>query len=106
MAKKININGLRQQGDIALVVYKEHTLGYIDLSYLNTLNILQADIWKGAGWTLGYNPIMIVPSEEVRLASPRDFEEFNVCFDGYQKDNVYRYIFNETEEPVFVVQTV
>lgn len=104
--KKVNINELKQQGDIAYVVYKEHTLGYIDLSRPDRINVLQALIRKGAGWHFGNDPIMIVSPDEARLASSRDFEEFNIYFNGDKKDSVYRYIFNETEEPIFVVLTV
>ena len=51
MGKTVNIKDLREKGDIVLVVFKEHTLGYINLERPGTLAVLRACVWKGADWS-------------------------------------------------------
>ena len=46
MGKTVNIKDLREKGDIVLVVFKEHTLGYINLERPGTLAVLRACVWK------------------------------------------------------------
>lgn len=85
---------------IKLVVLNEHTLGFIfprscyegewkDLVYIN---ILHASVLKGAVNTTG--PILVSPLDKVRLASEKDFDNFNVSFKGYDNEQEYEFVTN------------
>lgn len=95
MIKEITVSQLQTEGDIALVVLNEHTLGYIQLCNPHTLCILRESIVKGSGFSCTHTSLQLLPSDKVRLATKRDFEEYNVEFEGYENDNVYTYIFNK-----------
>ena len=101
MGKTVNIKDLREKGDIVLVVFKEHTLGYINLERPGTLAVLRACVWKGADWSS--SPTVPLPPAEykVRIATPKDFDDYNVAFVGYNNDPVYKYIYNSGHEPVY-----
>lgn len=62
------------------VIYKEHTLGYIDSNYPDWIQILHSSILKGS--TLGIYPSSIYKArvEDYRNANKKDFEEFR-CSD-------------------------
>jgi len=85
-----------EQDKIKLVVVNEHTLGFIfpPSAYNNRLgltfvNILHASILKGAVNTA--RPILIGSTDKVRLASENDFNNFRVCFNGYNsKEYLYQ----------------
>ena len=47
MGKTVNIKDLREKGDIVLVVFKEHTLGYINLERPGTLAVYVLAYGKG-----------------------------------------------------------
>lgn len=78
---------------IKLVVVNEHTLGYID-PYMNEdgsrFNILHASILKGSTLRDG-DLYFLSASDDVRLASAKDFEEYRISFDGYKRDPKYIY---------------
>ena len=75
-----------------LVVVNEHTLGYIHPELQKHLQIIHGSIIKGAalGWKHGYS--LIVESDIVRLASEKDFDEYNVCFKGFNNENEYIFL--------------
>lgn len=95
MDKNISISELKQNGDIAFAVLEEHSLGYIRLDTPNSFVILKTSIKKGAPWSCTRNIIPLLPSSDIRLAGKSDFLEFNVEYQRYENDSVYRYIFNE-----------
>ena len=65
MGKTVNIKDLREKGDIVLVVFKEHTLGYINLERPGTLAVLRACVWKGADWSS--SPTVPLPPAEYKV---------------------------------------
>lgn len=73
---------------IKLVVLNENVLGSISYDHFNTVGVIKASILKGDSGSL--NPRAFVSPESVRLASPKDFEDFNVSFDGFNSEE---YIF-------------
>ncbi len=71
---------------LAHVVYKEHTLGYL-FRYGNSLylGILHASVLKGSPWDNLTGNVMIFPGQfkEVREATQKDFDSFNVSSKGH-----------------------
>ena len=77
---------------IKLVVYKEHTLGYILPELPNSVQILHSSPLKGANSTTNlHDNYHINNLNEIRLASEKDFDDFNVDFKGYDDKEVYEY---------------
>lgn len=77
---------------IKLVVYKEHTLGYILPELPNSVQILHSSPLKGAiGTTNLQDSYHINNLNEIRLASENDFDDFRVDFKGYDDKQVYEY---------------
>lgn len=74
-----------------LVVVNENTLGYIEPEFPKILNILRAMVTKGATFRIFDEPIPIMESDVIRLASEKDFEEYRVSFDGYKNCNLIDY---------------
>jgi hypothetical protein len=75
-----------------LVVVDENILGYINPWDKNSVQVLKANIKKGATYTT--NTVYSLPlssKSKIRLASKEDFDEFNVSFEGYKTDNNYEY---------------
>lgn len=86
-----------KQEKIRLVVFNEHTLGFIfpPSAYKEPtnhiyVNILHASVLKGAVKTC--DPILLSSLDKIRLASEKDFDEFGVSFIGYNNPNEYEYI--------------
>ena len=66
---------------IRLIVIDEHTLGY---QISETMaGVLQASVIKGATQSPWTN--IIIKGKNIRLASQKDFDEFNVSMDGYKR---------------------
>jgi len=68
---------------IKLVVFKNHTLGYILPELPNSVQVLHASILKGAPFELYPSSKQINSPDEIRLASEKDFNMFNHSFEGY-----------------------
>jgi hypothetical protein len=78
---------------IKLVVVSDHTLGYIHPETPNQINVLWGFILKGGKSWGSVIPLPIFnKNETIRLASEKDFNDFNVCFKGY-KNNPEEYEF-------------
>jgi len=72
---------------IKLVVFNEHTLGYILPKTPNTLCVLHASILRGA---INSGSSHINSNDKVRLANEKDFEDYRIMFNGY-KNNLQEY---------------
>lgn len=77
---------------IKLVVGDGHTLGYINPITPNNVSVLKADSTKGAIYTTNiFYSLHITQFKKIRLASAKDFENFNVSFVGFDNKNDYLY---------------
>lgn len=76
---------------IKLVVLNEHTLGYIAPELPNYVFPLRASILKGATFETNASSKLISSSDNVRLASEQDFEDFRVYFGGFGNDKEYEF---------------
>ncbi|WAX17068.1 hypothetical protein PF672P2_00053 [Parabacteroides phage PF672P2] len=78
---------------IKLVVYREHTLGYIRPEAPNTLCILYASVLRGAAFSLSKHSEFLFGSdwEFIRLASENDFESYGLVWNGYDDPDKYEY---------------
>ena len=75
---------------IKLVVFNEHTLGYILPEQPERVCILHTSILKGS--YLSNSSTIYVSDGTVRLASEQDFNSFRVSFQGYDKlTEIYEY---------------
>ena len=74
-----------------LVVFKEHTLGYIMPEFPNDVFVLRAYEKRGA---TNHEVARINTGDSVRLASEKDFDFYRVSFDGFKTDAGYEYASN------------
>ncbi len=80
---------------IRLVVFNEHTLGYILPELPDRVQVFHSSILKGAPFELYPDSKVISSLDKVRLASEQDFDNFRVSFsDGYRDSNKYEYAKN------------
>lgn len=67
-----------------LVVFNEHTLGYILPELPNYVQVLKESILRGATFRMFPDNSLIHSTDKVRLASEKDFDSFNVSMRGYK----------------------
>lgn len=85
---------------IQLVVYKEHTLGYIDPALPNSVQILHSSALKGSPRITSGDSFHINDKNEIRLANEKDFDEYRVSFDAYKDNDKYEYDMKEEKEAI------
>ncbi len=78
-----------------LVVFNEHTLGYIMPEQPNRVCILHTSILRGSYLT--DRSAIYVSDGTVRLATEKDFNDFRVSFKGFDNKEMYEY---ETEREI------
>lgn len=71
---------------IKLVVINENTLGYITPEQPYNYSTLHASILRGAIFELHPGPKLINKSDNIRLASEKDFEDYRYSFEGYSPE--------------------
>lgn len=76
---------------IKLVVYNEYALGYILPQQPNQVCILANSILRGAPLKVCNTPYPISFNDNVRLASEKDFEDYRVCFEGFDNPEMYEF---------------
>ena len=83
---------------IKLVVYNEYALGYILPQQPNLVCILSNSILRGAPLKVCNTPYPISFNDKVRLASKKDFEDYRVCFEGFDNPEMYEFDSNVNKE--------
>ena len=76
---------------IKLIVINNHTLGYIDPLTPMNYSTLHSSILKGAIFNLHPSSKHINKTDNIRLASESDFNDFRVSFDGFKNSQEYEY---------------
>ena len=82
---------------IKLVVLEEHTLGYITELMPNYVSVLHGSVLRGSPYSIMNNNALI-GNNKVRLATEKDFNDFNVSFEQYKNKSKYdttEYIYNK-----------
>lgn len=72
-----------------LIVYNEHTLGFIDPDYPHLMQPLRASVFKGAPWETFPSSKYISKMDKIRLASEKDFEDYMCVFGSFGNKNEY-----------------
>lgn len=80
----------RTDSKIKLVVGDEHTLGYIQPNS-QFVSVLHSSILKGSPFGLNPSNLLTSQFKSIRLATPQDFEEFKICFKGFENKTQYVY---------------
>ena len=77
---------------IKLVVFNEHTLGYIIPELPKYVQVLHDSILKGAPSNYNRTPDRLIsPNDKVRLASEKDFADFRCVFGSFGNKKEYEY---------------
>lgn len=76
---------IKKEERIKLVVVNENTIGYINPKNPNCLCILHASILKGSIWNDNLNSVILSKKDKIRLASKKDFDEYNISMEGYNE---------------------
>ena len=84
-----NFFNMEKDSRTTLVVFNEHTLGFITPNLPNNCQILHASILRGATKTDG--SVLISWNDKIRLATEKDFDAFRVHFGGFENENEYIY---------------
>jgi hypothetical protein len=75
--------------DVRYVVINEKTLGYMacsNIDWFSSAGVLRGDISKGGpDWKNG--PIAVLPTDNVRQATPEDFRAFRVAMPPLMREN-------------------
>jgi len=79
------------QAKIKIVVFKEHTLGYILPQLPKYIQVLHASVLRGAINDGSHGGLLIHSDNDWRLADRSDFEAYRVCIDGYLNDVQYEF---------------
>jgi len=72
-----------------LVVFNEHTLGYIQPETPYKVSILHTSILRGSYYT--DRSVIYVSDGTIRLATEKDFEDYRVCFKGFNNPEKYEF---------------
>lgn len=75
-----------QETKTKLVVFNEHTIGYIMPELPEYIQPLHASILKGAPFETYPSSKLISKNDKVRLASEKDFSDFRCSFEGYKEE--------------------
>lgn len=76
---------------IKLVVFNEYALGYIEPETPDKVSTLADSVIKGAPFRVFCEPYYIGSKDKVRLATEKDFNDFRVCFEGYDNPEIYEF---------------
>lgn len=72
-----------------LIVVNEHTLAYTEpLQRHEYFYVLHASILRGSPYPK-FGGHMIFPTHNIRLATAKDFEDYKVCFEGFDDTKEY-----------------
>lgn len=74
-----------------LVVYDNHTLGYIIPELDNSVQVLHCSPLKGYPHTTPIGSFSINHNSNLRISTPNDFDEFRVSFEGFNNPELYEY---------------
>lgn len=74
-----------------LVIFNEHTLGYVSPEMPDTLMVLHASILRGACFEVLPSSKHISSRDKVRLATAKDFDDYRVSFKGFDNPELYEY---------------
>lgn len=82
---------------IKLIVIDEHTLGCLRPNS-NYADVLHASVLRGSPYSTllsSLNPILLKRNDvwfhEIRLASAKDFDDYRVCFKGFDNELEYEF---------------
>lgn len=74
---------------IKLIVYKEHTLACVFPESPRMAQVIRPSVLRGSHYP-SYSNFLPDP-KSVRLASEKDFDDFNVSFKGFDNKQEYEY---------------